>query len=69
MQIDSRLQVFRAMRRSASVIAIQDFFSRDLNELRKVRRHQLSRRVERNVSLDKSSSPSKQLIIESFIEK
>ena len=57
------------MRQFASVIVIQNFFSRDLNELRKIRCHQLSRRVERNVLSDKSSSPSKQLIIEDFIEK
>ena len=69
MQINFRLQAFRAMRRSVSVITIQNFFSRDLNELRKARRHQLFRHVERNVLFDKSSSSSKQLIIENFIEK
>ena len=69
MQVDFRLQVFRAMRRSASVIIIQNFFSRDLNEFRKARHHQLFRRIERNVSFDKSSSSSKQLIIKNFIEK
>ena len=67
MQIDFRLQTFRAMRRSALIIIIQSFFSRDLNELREVRRHQLFCRIERNVSFDKLSS--KQLIIKDFTEK
>ena len=39
MQIDFRLQVFRAMRRSASVVTIQNFSSRDLKKFRKARRH------------------------------
>ena len=69
MQIDFRLQAFRAMRRSAFVIAIQNFSSRDLNELRKARRHQLFRRAEKNVSFDRSPSPSKQLIIKNLIEE
>ena len=63
MQIDFRLQAFRAMRRSASVITIQSFSFRDLNELRKAYHHQLSRRVKRNASPDKSPSSSKQLTI------
>ena len=57
------------MRRSAFVVIIQSFSSRDLNEFRETRRHQLSRRVGRNDSFDKSSSSSKQLIIEGFIEE
>ena len=69
MQVDFRLQAFRAMRRSAFVITIQDFSFRDLNEFRETCRHQLSRRVKRNVLFDKLSSSSKQLIIKSFIEK
>ena len=69
MQVDSCLQAFRAMRRSAFVTAIQNSSFRDLNELREARRHQLSRRVEKNVSSDKSSSSSKQLIIEGFTEE
>ena len=39
MQVDFRLQTFRAMRRSASVITIQNSFSRDLKKFRKTRRH------------------------------
>ena len=69
MQIDFRLQTFCAMRQSASVITIQNFFFHDLNEFRKVRRHQLFRRVKRNISFNKSSSSSKQLIIENLIEE
>ena len=57
------------MRQFVSVVIIQSFSSRDLNEFREIHRHQLFRRVERNDSSDKSSSPSKQLIIEDFIEK
>ena len=68
-QIDSRLQAFRAMRRSAFVVTIQNFFSRDLSELRETRRHQLFRRVEKNDSSDRSSSSSEQLIIEGLIEE
>ena len=57
------------MRRFISVITIQNSFSRDLNEFQKARRHQLSCDVEKDVSSDKSSSPSKQLIIENFIKE
>ena len=57
------------MRRSAFVIIIQNFSFRDLSELREVCRHQLFCCVKKNVSFDKSQSPSKQLIIKSFIEK
>ena len=63
------MQTFRAMRRFVSVVTTQSFFSRDLSELRETRRHQLFCYVKKNDSFDKSSSPSKQLIIESFIEK
>ena len=69
MQINFRLQAFCAMRRSVFIITIQNFFFRDLKKLREVHRHQLSRRVEKDVSFDKLSSSSKQLIIKSFIEK
>ena len=69
MQVDFRLQAFRAMRKSVSVITIQNFFFRDLSELQETRRHQLSRRVERNVSFDRSPLPSEQLIIKNFTEK
>ena len=69
MQADFRLQAFRAMRRSASVVIIQSFFFYDLNEFRETHHHQLFRCVEKNDLFDKSSSPSKQLIIENFIEE
>ena len=57
------------MRRSVFVVTIQSFFSHDLNEFRKTRRHQLFRYVEKNDLFDKSSSSSKQLIIKNFIKK
>ena len=57
------------MRRSVFIIIIQSFSFYDLNVLRKTRRHQLFRYIERNDLFDKLPSPSKQLIIESFIEK
>ena len=57
------------MRRFASVITIQNFFFRDLNEFREARRHQLFCRVEKNVSFNKSLSSWEQLIIKNFIEK
>ena len=57
------------MRRSAFIMTIQNSSFRDLNKFRKVRRHQLFCRVEKNASSDKSLSPSKQLIIEDFIKK
>ena len=69
MQVNSCLQTFCAMRRSASIIIIGSFFSCNLNELREAYHHQLSRRVEKNALFDKSSSLSKQLMIKSFIEK
>ena len=68
-QIDFRLQTFRAMRRFVSVVTIQNSSSRDLNVFRKTCRYQLFRRVERNDLFDKSSSSSKQLIIKNSIEK
>ena len=40
MQIDFRLQTFRAMRQSVFIITIQNSFSRNLNEFREVHRHQ-----------------------------
>ena len=57
------------MRRSASVIIIQNFSFHDLNEFRKARHHQLFRRVKKNASFDKLLLSSKQLIIKSFTEK
>ena len=69
MQVDFRLQAFRAMRRSTSVIIIQNFSFYDLNEFQKTRCHQLSCRVERNVLFDRLLSSSKQLIIKSLIKK
>ena len=57
------------MRRFASVITIQNSFFHDLNELRKARRHQLFRHIKKNILFDKSSSPSKQLIIENSTEE
>ena len=69
MQINFCLQVFRVMRRSASVITIQNFSFHDLSEFRKARHHQLFRRIEKNILFNKLSSSSKQLIIENFIEK
>ena len=68
-QIDFRLQAFRAMRRSAFIITIQNSSFHDLNEFRKARHHQLFCCIKKNVLFDKSSSPSKQLIIKNFIKK
>ena len=69
MQADSRLQAFRAMRRSAPATTTQGSSSRGLGELREARRHQLSRRAGRDASPDRSPSPSKQLAIEGPTEE
>ena len=58
LKIDFCLQIFRAMRRFASVVEIFDSFSDDMKKLRESDRRQLSHRFERNVSLDRSSSSS-----------
>ena len=68
LKTDSRLQTFRAMRRFISVIEILDFSSDDMKKLREFDRRQLSHRFEKDVSFDRSSSSSKQLIIESSFE-
>ena len=56
------------MRRSVSVAEISDASSDDMKKLREFSRRQLSYRFEKNVSLDKSSSSSEQLIIENSFE-
>ena len=68
LKADSRLQTFRAMRRSAFIIEILDFFSDDMKKLRESDRRQLFHCFERNALFDKSSSSSKQLIIENSFE-
>ena len=68
LKTDSRLQIFRAMRRSVSVAEILDSFFNDIKELRESDRRQLFHRFERNALLNKSSFSSKQLIIENSFE-
>ena len=63
-----RLQIFRAMRRSVSVVNVSNSFSDNMKKLRESDRQQLFYRFEKNASLDKSSSSSKQLIIENSFE-
>ena len=63
------MQVFRVMRRSVFIVIIQSSFFHDLSEFRKIHRHQLFRRVEKNDLFNKLSSLLKQLIIKSFIEE
>ena len=68
LKTDFRLQIFRAMRRFVSIAEIFDFSSDDMKKLRESDRRQLFHRFEKDVSLDKSSSSSKQLIIENSFE-
>ena len=68
LKTNSRLQIFRAMRRFVFVAEVLDFSSDDMKKLRKSNRHQLFYRFERNASLNKSSSSSKQLIIKNSFE-
>ena len=56
------------MRRFVSVAEIFDSFFNDMKKLREFDCRQLFYRFERNVSLDKSSSSSKQLIIKISFE-
>ena len=68
LKINSRLQTFRAMRRFVFVIKILNFSFNDMKELREFNRRQLFHRFEKNASLNRSSSSSKQLIIKSSFE-
>ena len=68
LKTNSRLQTFRVMRRSASVAEISDSSFNDMKKFWKSNRRQLSHRFERDASLNRSSSSSEQLIIESSFE-
>ena len=68
LEINSRLQTFRVMRRSISVTEIFDSFSDDMKKLREFNRRQLSHRFEKDVLFNRSSSSLKHLIIKSFFE-
>ena len=58
LKTDFRLQIFRAMRRSAFIAEIFDFSFNDMKKLREFNRRQLFHRFEKNASLDKSSFSS-----------
>ena len=58
LKTNSRLQTFRAMRRSAFIIEIFDSSSDDMKKLRESDRRQLFHHFEKDVSFDKSSSSS-----------
>ena len=66
--MNSRLQIFRAMRRFVFIAEISDSSFNDMKKFRKFNRRQLSHRFERNASFDKSLFSSKQLIIENSFE-
>ena len=68
LKTDSRLQIFRAMRRFVFVAEVLDFSSDDMKEFRESDRRQLFHCFKRNVSFNKSSSSLKQLIIKSSFE-
>ena len=68
LKTDSRLQIFRAMRRSTSVAEILDSFSDDLKEFRESDHRQLFYRFEKDAVLDRSSLLSEQLIIKNSFE-
>ena len=68
LKTDSRLQIFRAMRRFIFVAEILDSFFDEIKKLRESDRRQLFHCFERNVSFDRSSFSSEQLIIESSFE-
>ena len=59
LKTNSRLQIFRAMRRSVSVAEIFNFSFNDMKKLQESDRRQLFHRSKRNASLNKSSSLSK----------
>ena len=68
LKTDFHLQIFRAMRRSVSVTEIFDSFFDNMKKFRESDRQQLFHRFKENASFDKSSSSSKQLIIENSFE-
>ena len=68
LKTDFRLQIFRAMCRSVSVAEILDFSFNNIKKLQEFDRRQLFHRFEKDASFDRSSSSSKQLIIESSFE-
>ena len=68
LKINSRLQIFRAMRRSIFIIEIFDSFFDEMKEFRESDRRQLFHCVEKDVSFNKSLFSSKQLIIKNSFE-
>ena len=68
LKTDSRLQIFRAMRRFIFVAEIFNSFFNDMKKLRESDRRQLFHHFERNASFNKSSFSSEQLIIENSFE-
>ena len=68
LKTNSRLQIFRTMRRFISVAEIFDSFFNNMKKFRESDRRQLFHRFEKNVLFDKSSFSSEQLIIESSFE-
>ena len=68
LKTNSRLQIFRIMRRFVFVAEILDSFFNDMKKLQESDRQQLFHRFERNVLFNKLSFSLKQLIIKSSFE-
>ena len=68
LKINFHLQTFRAMRQSAFIVKIFDFSFNDIRKFREFDRRQLFHRFKKNISFNKLSFSSKQLIIKSSFE-